>query len=161
MTPSIDEVAAYLPLGGEKPSDALAGRILSLLKTAPIAPRSIHRRNGRRFFLCGTIGAQFDIWQRRLAISSASDALIAQAIGAAAVEKVMDGTENEIKRLLAPGERLLPRRSPGYGEMGLEANLEITSFLDAPKRIGVSVSDSMTLVPAKSVTAICKIANTI
>ena len=157
MVPTAEEVAAYLPLGGEAPDSALAGRIASLLATAPLAPRSVHLRDGDRFLLCGTIGAEFDVWQRRLAVTSAGDALVAQAIGTAAVEKVMDETEAKLKSLLAEGERLLPRRSPGYGKIGLDANREITALLDTSRRIGVSITDSMALSPSKSVSAICEI----
>jgi hypothetical protein len=114
-------------------------------------------RDGRRILLCGTIGGAFDAWQRRLSLGSAADALIAQAIGAAAVEKTMDILEESAKNLLAPGERLKPRRSPGYGKAELSPNGEILRKLDAAKRIGVSATDSFALVPSKSVTAICEI----
>lgn len=157
MTLLPEEVAAYLHLGGEKPQGALAERITELLAEAPLAPRGVYRRDGVRFLLCGTVGGEFDIWQRRLSLSSAGDALIAQAIGTAAVEKTMDGLEEELKTLLGEGERILPRRSPGYGNIALAVNREITSLLDTARLIGVSVTDSMTLVPTKSVTAICEI----
>ena len=128
-----------------------------LAAEAPIRPRGIFLRDGDRFLLCGTIGAEFDVWQRRVSLLSAADALFSQQIGLEAVEKVMDDLEAEIRCVLAPGERLQPRRSPGYGEMPLELSREILVKLDAPKRIGVSLTDANLLVPSKSVTAICKI----
>lgn len=128
-----------------------------LAAEAPIRPRGIFLRDGDRFLLCGTIGAEFDVWQRRVSLLSAADALFSQQIGLEAVEKVMDDLEAEIRGVLAPGERLQPRRSPGYGEMPLELSREILVKLDAPKRIGVSLTDANLLVPSKSVTAICKI----
>ena len=39
-----------------------------------------------------------------------------QAIGAAAIEALMDDTELEIRRELADGETLVSRYSPGYGD---------------------------------------------
>ena len=127
-----------------------------LAAEAPIRPRGIFLRDGDRFLLCGTIGAEFDVWQRRVSLLSAADALFSQQIGLEAVEKVMDDLEAEIRGVLAPGERLQPRRSPGYGEMPLELSREILVKLDAPKRIGVSLTDANLLVPSKSVTAVCE-----
>ena len=51
----------------------------------------------------------------------------------------------------------MPRRSPGYGTMPLELSREILAKLDATRRIGVALTDSLLLVPSKSVTAICEI----
>lgn len=124
---------------------------------APIRPRGIFLRDGDRFLLCGTIGSEFDTWQRKLSLTSAADALLSQQIGLEAVEKVMDGLEAEIRATLAPDEQLEPRRSPGYGEMPLSLSREILAKLDAARRIGVSITDSDLLVPSKSVTAICKV----
>ena len=158
MTLSFEEVAVYLRHGGEI-GEELKQRTLELIAAAPLSPRAIFRRERGRFLLCGTIGGAFDRWHRQLAAMSAADAIIAQAIGTAAVEKTMDQLEAEIKTQLAGGEKLTPRRSPGYGRMTLDLNREIVEHLDAARRIGVSFTDSMTLLPSKSVTAICEIQN--
>jgi len=129
----------------------------TLLSRAPIVPRKVWKRVGNRAYLCATIGAEFDQWQRRLAAVSAADAYFAQRIGLDAVERLMDELEAEIRPTLAPGETLKPRRSPGYGEMPLALSREILDALDATKKIGVSLTDSLLLVPSKSVTAICEI----
>ena len=47
-----------------------------------------------------------------------------------------------------------PRFSPGYGDFSLEHQKEITSILNTPKTIGLTVTDTLILAPAKSVTAI-------
>lgn len=112
---------------------------------------------GEVYFLCGTIGSEYDIWQRGVSATSAADALIAQKIGLEAVERVMDGLEREIRGQLPASERLVPRRSPGYGELPLSLSREIIEELDATRRIGVCMTDSELLVPSKSVTAICAI----
>jgi hypothetical protein len=157
MELSLAEIARYLHTGGTRPEGALAERVRALAAEAPLEPRGVYMRDGGRFLLCGTVGRAFDSWQRRLSLSGAADALIAQAIGAAAVEKTMDSLEEEIKTILAPGESLAPRRSPGYGRSELSMNLEILRKLDAARRIGVSATDSFTLVPSKSVTAACEV----
>ena len=136
-------------------------RVRELEREAPMRPRGSWKRgtlDGRDVvFLCGTLGAEFDAWQRKLSVTSAADALFSQRIGLAAVERVMDGLEAEARAALAPGESLHPRRSPGYGDMPLELSRDILSELDAAKRLGVTLTDSLLLAPSKSVTAICAV----
>ena len=126
----------------------------------PIEPRGVWARQGRLVYLCGTLGAAFDQWHRARAAVSAAEAYEAQVFGLAEVERLMDRLEAEARASVeASGrERLLPRRSPGYGEMPLEHSREIIDALDATNRIGVSLTESWLLVPSKSVTAICEIA---
>ena len=142
-------------------SSAERERISELKVLAPSCRRGVWKRgelDGKPvIFLCGTLGAEFDAWQRRLAALSAADALFSQQIGLEAVEQVMDGLEAEAKASLSPGERLKPRWSPGYGERPLDLSRTILSALDAPKRIGVTLTESMLLAPSKSVTAVCEI----
>lgn len=143
-------------------SPEVRARRAELEREAPIVPRSVWKRT--RFgesdviFLCGTIGAEFDAWQRRLSVLSAADALLSQQIGLAAVEKVMDEVEERArKEVEVEGRKLKPRRSPGYGDLPLSLSRTILDELDAPRKIGVSITDSNLLVPSKSVTAICEI----
>ena len=143
-------------------SPEVAARYAELEREAPIAVRSTWMRT--RFkgvevvFLCGTIGAEFDSWQRRLSVTSAADALLSQQVGLAAVEKVMDELEEKARaEVEGEGRKLLPRNSPGYGDLPLELSRTILEELDAPRKIGVSITESNLLVPSKSVTAICEI----
>ena len=143
-------------------SPEVAVRRAELERAAPIVARSTWMRTRlggvEVVFLCGTIGAEFDAWQRRLSVLSAADAFLSQQIGLEAVEKVMDGLEEEIrKEVEVEGKRLRPRRSPGYGDLPLSMSRTILNELDAPRKIGVSITDSNLLVPSKSVTAICEI----
>lgn len=143
-------------------SPEVTARRVELEREAPIAARSTWMRTrlegAEVIFLCGTIGAEFDAWQRRLSVLSAADALLSQQIGLDAVEKVMDELENKVKvKVEGEGLKLRPRRSPGYGDLPLSLSRKIISELDATKKIGVSITDSDLLVPSKSVTAICEI----
>jgi len=138
-------------------TERMLARRRELAAAAPIVPRKVWRRLGDRAFLCATLGAEFDRWHRRLAAVSAADAYLAQCIGLDAVERLMDELEAEIRATLAKGETLQSRRSPGYGEMPLELSREIIAELDATRRIGVALTDSLLLVPSKSVTAVCVI----
>ena len=143
-------------------SPEVAARRTELEREAPIAARSTWMRTRLKgvevVFLCGTIGAEFDAWQRRLSVTSAADALLSQQIGLDAVEKVMDEVEEKANaEVEVEGRKLLPRKSPGYGDLPLSLSREIINSLDATKKIGVSITDSDLLVPPKSVTAICEI----
>ena len=143
-------------------SPEVSARRAELEREAPIAARSTWMRTRLEgtdvILICGTLGAEFDVWQRRLAVLSAADALLSQQIGLDAVEKVMDELEKRLRsEVEVEGKRLKPRRSPGYGDLPLELSREIVNCLDATKKIGVSITDSNLLVPSKSVTAICEI----
>ena len=148
------EVARYMKSGAKPLEGALLARVKTLIAEAPIDARGVWKAEGDAIYLCGTIGSRFDQWQRRLSVLGATDALIAQAIGAAAVESVMDRLEAEAKAA-NPGDWNI-RRSPGYGTMPLADSAKIIEKLDATKRIGVAVTDDCLLVPTKSVTAVCR-----
>lgn len=132
-------------------------RKAALAREAPVDAKGVWARFGGKVYLCGTIGAAFDAWQRRLAALSGADAYFSQQIGLDAVEREMDRIEAEARASISDGETLMPRRSPGYGEMPLSLSREIVDRLEATRRIGVAVTDSDLLVPSKSVTAICEI----
>lgn len=146
------EVARYMKSGAKPLEGELLERVKTLIAEAPIDARGVWKAEGDAIYLCGTIGSRFDQWQRRLSVLGATDALIAQAIGAAAVEAVMDRIETEAKAE-NPGEWGV-RRSPGYGAMPLSDSARIIAKLDATKRIGVAVTEDDLLVPIKSVTAV-------
>ena len=132
-------------------------RKAELEREAPIDAKGVWARFGDKVYLCGTLGAAFDQWQRRLSALSGADAYFSQQIGLDAVEREMDALEAEARASLSEGETLRPRRSPGYGKMPLSLSREIIDKLDATLRIGVAVTESDLLVPSKSVTAICEI----
>ena len=176
MDVELQDIAQYLRLGGKPPPDVLAERIAALREEAAgeICPRRTWLRtrvpqkwldvsktlsiclDGCHdvYLVCGTIGAAFDSFQRRVSVKSGADALILQAIGAAAIEKVMDSAEDEIRLELADGESLVKRYSPGYGDFPLEEQRTLLEMLDAPRKVGVSLTDSLLMVPSKSVSAV-------
>ena len=175
MTVSVQEVARYLRMGGSVPDGALAARIEELVANATrvLRPARIWQRLpvtriplpgttllrhlegcSEAYLACGTLGPGLDALQRRVSVKSGADALIVQAIGAAMIERQMDAVEDEIRAELAPGESLLSRYSPGYGDFQLEAQRPILTLLDTPRKIGVSLTDSLLMVPSKSVSAV-------
>ena len=183
MTVDPAEVVRYMRMGGAVPAGALAERVAALSEEASAAARparawrwfrieggaigagasalrvsgtlAAHLAGCRRAYLvCGTLGPGIDAMQRRVSAVSGADALIVQAVGAAMIERWMDETEDEIRNELAPGETLLPRYSPGYGNFPLEGQRELLALLDAPRSVGVSLTDSLLMVPSKSVSAV-------
>ena len=153
------EILRYAGYRGklDKVPPELSKRIEELIASAPINPKSCWSEDEKQVYLVGTIGADFDRWQRKLAGLSATDNLLAQAIGAAAIECVMDELETRLRsQVEVEGKTLERRKSPGYGTMPLSLSTEILAKTDATHKIGVSLTSDCLLVPTKSVTAICR-----
>ena len=175
MTVTVQEVARYLRMGGNAPDGALAARNKELIDDATrvLRPARVWRRlpvariptpgttllrhlEGceEAYLACGTLGPRFDALLRRASVKSAADALVLQAVGTAAIEEWMDAVEDGIRRDLAPGETLRSRYSPGYGDFPLEDQRLLLGLLDTPRAIGVSLTDTLLMVPSKSVSAV-------
>lgn len=183
MEIGLEEIARYMRMGPNVPEGALRERVVELRAAAlkTVRPARCWRRFAicagaiaegairleisgslarhiagcrEAYLVCATIGAAFDTFQRGVSCASGVDALVAQATGAALIEKLMDDTEDEIRRELAPGETLLRRYSPGYGTFPLSAQRELFALLDAGAQAGVYLTDALTMVPTKSVSAI-------
>ena len=171
---SLVEIARYLRMGREVPGGALAERVTQLSGEvlAAMCPQRVWLRlpmpfhpESRKlaehlagcvavYLICGTLGPGVDALQRRVAVNSGADAFIVQAIGAAAIEKWMDEVEDEIRHELNPGEVLLRRYSPGYGDFPLAVQREMLEMLDASRKVGVALTDTLLMVPSKSVSAV-------
>ncbi len=102
-----------------------------------------------------TIGIDIDRIINKYSHISPSKAVMLQAIGAERIEALCDYFQESL------GDNTLPRVSPGYGDIPLEMQRAIFKVLDIPKRIGVSLNESMLMSPSKSVTAIIGISKPI
>ena len=98
-----------------------------------------------------TIGLEIDRLIRRYTNLSPAKALFFQAIGAERIESLCDTFCDELK---AEGLQLRPRFSPGYGDLPLALQKDIFRVLDCPRKIGLSLNESLLMSPSKSVTAI-------
>lgn len=106
-------------------------------------------------FLAATIGPSCDMLVRRASITSAAEASIYQAAGAAAIESFLDIENDRLKNDYArKGFFLRPRFSPGYGDLKLEHQKDWFRVLNISKQIGIELTDSLLMVPTKSVTAL-------
>lgn len=102
-----------------------------------------------------TIGAPFDRLIARYSRVEPSRALILQAIGAERVESLCNAFCAQMNtELNNTGKRLTRRVSPGYGDIPLALQKEIFAVLDCPRRIGLTLDQSLLMSPSKSVTAI-------
>lgn len=98
-----------------------------------------------------TVGLEIDRLIRRYTTLSPAKALFFQAIGAERIESLCDACCAAWK---AEGLRLRPRFSPGYGDLPLELQRDVFCVLDCPRKIGLSLNESLLMSPSKSVTAI-------
>ena len=121
---------------------------------------SAHLQNcDRCILLCATLSSDTDKLIRTHEAEGMEKALITDSLASAAVEQVCEAAETEIQSAL-PDNFFTWRFSPGYGDFPLEIQGEFLDTLNAPKRIGVTVTDSLILIPRKSVTAVIGVSKT-
>jgi 5-methyltetrahydrofolate--homocysteine methyltransferase len=104
-------------------------------------------------FFCCTLGNSADRLIAYTGASDISDQLYTDALANAAIEQVCDMLQQRIASDYPEYEQTM-RFSPGYGDYPLALQPEILKFLDAKKRIGVIVTDSLLMTPTKSVSAV-------
>ncbi len=94
-----------------------------------------------------TVGPAADRLIARAERTSPTKALLLDAFFSERVEALCD--------LFTAGyNRPSCRFSPGYGDLPLSFQKDIFRILDIPRRIGVTLGDSLLMIPTKSVTAI-------
>ena len=109
----------------------------------------------RVVLFAATLGIGPDRLMKRAAVSGSSDMVILQAAGAAMIEAYCSRKDDEIRsRARQAGLFARKRYSPGYGDFSLRHQQDILRMLQAPKKIGLTLTDSMMMVPSKSVTAV-------
>ena len=105
-----------------------------------------------RMLLFGaTVGVELDRRIARYGRISPTKALLLQAIGAERIEALCDAFCAAFAAENVVG--LKPRFSPGYGDLALEAQRRVFALLDCPRKIGLTLTDSLQMSPSKSVTA--------
>lgn len=86
---------------------------------------------------------------------SPSSALAVSAISTAAAETYADTLCRDIEKLIsADGLCMRPRFSPGYGDLSIKYQTDIIRVTDSSRRIGVTLTDDLMMLPTKSVSAI-------
>ena len=102
-----------------------------------------------------TAGPFCDMLVKRASVTSSAYASCCQAAGAAAIEAYCDLINDKIKdEYEVKGLYARPRFSPGYGDLALECQKDWFRLLDITKNTGIELTESLLMVPTKSVTAI-------
>ncbi len=104
----------------------------------------------RAMIFAATVGIGIDRLILKHSRLSPSRAVMLGAIGAERIEALCDMLCADI----GFGLEVRPRFSPGYGDLALDVQRDIFALLDAPRKIGISLNESLSMSPTKSVTAI-------
>lgn len=107
------------------------------------------------YIFAATIGVMFDRNLVKEKFKSMAKTSILQAIGATAVEDVVEALVAKLgEDSLKNGEKLRPRYSPGFGDYVLENQRGIFSVLTPEKYTGITLMNTLIMAPEKSVTAV-------
>ncbi len=101
--------------------------------------------------LSATLGADIDRMISACAITSPALALAMDGVASALIEAVCDAFCAEMEEKAG---KCTPRFSPGYGDLPLSFQSALLSYLDAPRRIGLTLTQAGMMVPIKSVSAL-------
>lgn len=113
------------------------------------------RDSRKAIIFCATIGLELDREIAKAIRTDAPKSLMLQAIGTERCESLCNEFVNDIRNQYKDKEiYLTPRFSPGYGDLSLDFQKDIFSLLDLPRKIGVTLNESLIISPSKSVTAI-------
>ena len=104
----------------------------------------------KAYVFAATTGIESHRLIERNSVISPLKGMVTDCVGSAAIEAFC----NKINLSFDNCECLRPRFSPGYGDMPLECQRDIIEFLQTKKNIGMTLTDSLMMVPVKSVTAI-------
>ena len=102
------------------------------------------------YFFAATLGVEIDRAIERYSKILQSKSAVYHAVGSALIESFC----NYINEMLVANSKSTPRFSPGYGDFSLQSQSEILTALDAERKIGIILGDSLLMSPSKSVSAI-------
>lgn len=139
----------------------VSGEFFSVLALEGKDIRELLSGCGEAVLMAVTLGPGVDRLLARSSVSNMADAVIMDACASTAIENVADNFEMDLRREAeAEGLYLTDRFSPGYGDLPLDTQKKLCAVLDTERRIGLSLSPSLLMIPGKSVTAILGISNT-
>lgn len=99
--------------------------------------------------IAATLGLELDRRLRYYAKTDASKLVIMDAAASALIEKYCDDLQEKL-----PFTGYTFRFSPGYGDVPLTMQKEIVRILETEKRIGLTLTGSLLMIPQKSMTGI-------
>lgn len=105
--------------------------------------------------LAVTLGMATEQELRRLSLTDALGQAVFDSACAALVERAADAAEASLREQARDrGLYTKWRFSPGYGDLSLSTQRQLLDAVDAPRRLGIRLSDSLLMMPTKSVTAL-------
>lgn len=108
---------------------------------------------GRAIIMCATLSSGVDRLIRMAQKRDMAEALAIDALASTAVEQLCNKAEEVMKEKF-PDCNFTWRYGIGYGDLPVEQQSDILTLLDAPRKIGLNVTESHMLTPGKSVTAV-------
>lgn len=97
-----------------------------------------------------TLGVGVDMLLRRKSVTSPSEHFVCDGVASALAEAAAD----EAERIFLEGGGHRPRFSPGYGDLSLDVQRDVLSLCDAERLLGIRLTDTLLMIPTKSITAI-------
>lgn len=102
-----------------------------------------------------TLGTPLEQELRRLSLTDPTGEILLDAVATALVEQAADQAEGLLaEEATRRGLHATWRYSPGYGDFPLKTQRPLLAALDAQRRLGLSLTDSLLMIPTKSVTAV-------
>ena len=129
--------------------------------TAPLTGNDIRKHLSgctKAVVLAATLTPEADKLIRQAGISGMAETLAVDCVCSAAIEQVCDRAEEEIFANTDAAYRTW-RFSPGYGDLPISLQKDILLFLNAQRRIGLTVTGDFLLIPSKSVTVVIGISD--
>lgn len=107
-----------------------------------------------------TIGMEIEKEIRKYSYTELTKSIILDACATTAIEEFCDLIQENLKlKLSNQGKYITNRYSPGYGDLSIDANIEIINILNSSKEIGLTITENKIMIPRKSVIAIIGISN--
>lgn len=113
----------------------------------------------KAIFLALTLGTEADFLIRRYSKISVTKSVIINACASGLIEDFANITQKNIENSLE-NEYLRPRFSPGYGDFDLKHQKDIVNLLNTSKNIGLTLTESLIMMPIKSITAVMGVSKT-
>lgn len=105
--------------------------------------------------MAATLGFEVERAMLRLGRRSPTAEVIYNAACTALIESVADVCQREVEAYARAHELVTSYRySPGYGDFPLSQQPEVLGVIEAGTRLGIALTDSMLMLPKKSVSAL-------
>ncbi len=104
---------------------------------------------GSCLLIAGTLGVQLDQRMRYISRFDMAKYVIMDAAANALVEEICDKLQESL-----PFSSLTFRFSPGYGDVPIALQKQLMQVLDAGRRIGLTLTSNLLMMPQKSISGI-------